>query len=376
VTALQTTFEAPAIELSPRRTGHRLPALDALRLVAAVAVVAFHFTAYPAPQWGRAVSEVFPSLGALTSYGAFGVQLFFVISGFVILMSAWGRTIPSFVASRVSRIYPAYWTAVILAVFLFRVLWPEGKQVSLHQALVNLTMMQTGFGVSDVDGVYWTLWTELCFYIIIAVFMRVGITTSRVLVFCAAWPLLSTFAAGSDNALVVSFFMPRHAALFAGGMVLHVIYREGRSLIAGLVLALDVIVAGHATYAGWFHKVEVNTGRDLPDATVWLVVLACFGLVALATLSPLRNVRSRWLTRLGLLTYPLYLVHQYWGLWIIQHLYPALPGRLVVGIAFAATVLLALAVHHLVERRFATPFRRALEGSLRRLGAAARPARS
>jgi peptidoglycan/LPS O-acetylase OafA/YrhL len=374
VTTLQEApLDAPVLQRAGHRTGNRLPALDALRLVAAVAVVAFHFTAYPAPQWGRPVSQVFPGLSGLTAYGAFGVQLFFVISGFVILMSAWGRTIPAFVASRVSRIYPAYWTAVILAVVLFRVLWPEGKAVSLHQALMNLTMMQTGFGVADVDGVYWTLWTELCFYLIITVFMRIGITTNRVLVFCAAWPLLSTFADGSDNTLVVSFFMPRHAALFAGGMVLHILYREGRSLVAGLVLALDVLVAGHATYAGWFHKVEVNTGRDLPDAGVWLVILACFGLVALATLSPLRNVRSRWLTRLGLLTYPLYLVHQYWGLWIIRHLYPALPGRLVVAIAFGATVLLALAVHHLVERRFANPFRRALEASMRRLGAAGLP---
>ena len=345
----------------------RLYLLDGLRLLAAISVVAFHFTAYQSPQWGVPVTEVFPDLGWVTSYGGFGVQLFFVISGFVILMSAWGRSIPSFVASRIARIYPAYWAAVVLAVLLFRVIWPEGKTVSLQQALMNLTMLQTPFGVDDVDGVYWTLWVELCFYMIIAVFMRIGITATRVLVFCAAWPVLATFAYGSDNVLVISLLMPRHAPLFAGGMLLFLIYREGRSVIAVLLLGINVLIAGNATYQGWFRKVEANSGRDLPDASAWLVILACFGLVALVTLTRLRRISWRWLTPLGLLTYPLYVTHQYWGLWLVDLLYPALPGRAVVAIALVATLGLAWLVHRLVERPFATVFRRSIQTGIERM---------
>lgn len=346
---------------------HRLHLLDGLRLLAAGAVVAFHFTAYEAPQWGRPVSTVFPELSAVTAYGGFGVQLFFVISGFVIMMSAWGRSLPSFIASRVSRIYPAFWAAVLLAVLLFRFVWPEGKDVSLRQAAMNLTMMQSAFGVEDVDGVYWTLWTELCFYVLIAAFMCVGITTPRVLVFCGAWPVVATVAYGSDNVLLVSLLMPRHASFFAGGMLLYVIFREGHSLIAWLLLAFNVLVAGNATYQGYFQKVEDNTGRDLPDVSVWLVVLACFGLVAAVTLTRLRDVSWAWLPRAGVLTYPLYLVHQYWGLWIIERLHPALPGRLAVILAVVATVVLAWTVHRLVERPFAGSFRRSLQSGIERM---------
>ena len=46
-----------------------------------------------------------------------GVPFFFVISGFVVLMTAWGRDVPHFVASRVGRLFPAYWVAVVIAGF-------------------------------------------------------------------------------------------------------------------------------------------------------------------------------------------------------------------------------------------------------------------
>jgi len=347
--------------------GTRFGLLDALRLVAAAAVVAYHFTAYPTPHWGVPVSQVFPDLIRFTGYGALGVQLFFVISGFVILMSAWGRTIPSFVASRIARVYPAYWAAVLLAVLLLTVIWPAGKDIGLQQVLMNLTLLQTGFRVPDIDGVYWTLWTELCFYVLIIGFMRLGITTNRVLVCCAAWPLASAFAVGSDNLLLSSFLMPRFASLFAGGMLLYVIHREGHSVIAWLLLGLNVVLAGNATYRGTFQSIQANIGLELPAVSVWLVVLGIFGTVALLTLTPLRRVSWRWLTAAGALTFPLYLVHEYWGLWVISALYPRLPGRVAVLAAVAFVVVLAWTVHRVVERPYARAFRRSIESGIARM---------
>jgi peptidoglycan/LPS O-acetylase OafA/YrhL len=128
-----------------------------------------------------------------------------------------------------------------------------------------------------------------------------------------------------------------------------------------------VLIAGNATYQGWFRKVEANSGRDLPDASAWLVILGCFGLVALVTLTRLRRISWRWLTPLGLLTYPLYVTHQYWGLWLIDLLYPALPGRAVVAIALVATLGLAWVVHRLVERPFAARFRRSIQAGIERM---------
>lgn len=364
---MKTLTSAQPSTVNAGRTSPRFHLLDGLRLFAAAAVVAYHLTAYPTPHWGDPVSQVFPDLPRITGYGALGVQLFFVISGFVILLSAWDRSIPSFVASRIARVYPAYWAAVLLMILLVTVIWPEGKEITLQQVLVNLTMLQTGFQVPDIDGVYWTLWTELCFYVLIAAFMRLGITTNRVLVFCAAWPFASAFAVGTDNLLVSSFLMPRFASLFAGGMLIYVIYREGHSVIAWLLLAVNVVLAGNATYRGTFQSIQTNIGEDLPELSVWLVVLGVYAAVAVVTLTPLRRVSWRWLTTAGALTYPLYLVHEYWGLWIVSMLYPTLPGRVVVAVAFLAVVALAWGVHCLVERPFAQPLRRSLESGIARM---------
>ncbi|MFD6812242.1 acyltransferase family protein, partial [Streptomyces anthocyanicus] len=95
----------------PRKRG-RLYVLDGLRLGAALMVVAFHYTALGAEAWDRPAWTVFPEVSRFTSYGYLGVQLFFVISGFVICMSAWGRPLKAFFVSRVIRLYPAYWFAV------------------------------------------------------------------------------------------------------------------------------------------------------------------------------------------------------------------------------------------------------------------------
>src|SRR4051812_29624865 len=107
--------EAPA---SPQRTrpAGRLRELDLLRFVAAAAVMLHHFTGVPAPEWpGGNARSICPGLGEVTRFGFLGVELFFLISGFVILMSAWARRVGDFAVSRFVRLFPAYWVSVLLS---------------------------------------------------------------------------------------------------------------------------------------------------------------------------------------------------------------------------------------------------------------------
>ena len=113
--------------------GRRLYAIDGIRLLAALMVTVHH----DAGTWrdnqlgnrgsGRPASEVFPHLFPIASYSAavIGVQFFFVISGFVICMSCWGRLPRDFFVSRVIRLYPAYWFGVLSTTFLVLTLWPR-----------------------------------------------------------------------------------------------------------------------------------------------------------------------------------------------------------------------------------------------------------
>jgi peptidoglycan/LPS O-acetylase OafA/YrhL len=140
----------------------RLHELDALRGFAALAVVLHHLAL------GNAEAEV------IFKYGATGVNLFFIISGFVIYLSIskindWR----DFVQNRFIRLYPTYWVCVtITAIVRLFTMSNESSTLDLiKQYLVNLTMYQYYLRVPDIDGVYWTLIVEICFYATITVFI-------------------------------------------------------------------------------------------------------------------------------------------------------------------------------------------------------------
>lgn len=84
----------------------RLYEIDLLRITAALAVVIYHYTFSGCA--GHLIPVSFPALRTVTRYGYLGVDMFFTISGFVVLLSAWGRRPLDFVISRITRLYPAY----------------------------------------------------------------------------------------------------------------------------------------------------------------------------------------------------------------------------------------------------------------------------
>src|SRR5689334_19586233 len=98
---------APAAHPVRRPDGSRLRALDGLRLLAALAVGVYHYVAYTGSTaaWGQDPNSVFPQWSPMAAYGWLGVEIFFIISGFAICMSCWGRTVGDFFRSRVTRLY-------------------------------------------------------------------------------------------------------------------------------------------------------------------------------------------------------------------------------------------------------------------------------
>jgi peptidoglycan/LPS O-acetylase OafA/YrhL len=350
--------------------------LDGLRFLAAAAVMLFHYTALGNPSWGERPSDVFPGLSTLTSFGAFGVDLFFVISGFVILLTAWGRDVRSYAISRITRLYPAYWAGVLLTAFLLLVLWPDRRDdVELTSVGMNLTMLQSAFGVPHVDGVYWTLWVELRFYVLVGILLVVGLTGARVLAFAALWPAAAAMAHNAELDLVATLLIWDYAPLFAGGMALFLLTKDRRSLLAWLVLAENVVLG-----AAWSGRetagiIVANADRAVPDAVSAGLVVACFAAVALATLTRLRHVSAAWLTTAGALTYPLYLVHEYWGWWVIHLLHDSLPRYVVLGIAVAVVLVMAWLIQRFVEKPLAPALRNGLRRAFQRLEELDPPAR-
>lgn len=362
----------PAGSLEPvgseRRGRVRYGVLDGLRLAAALAVLMYHFTARDHDSWGISPATVFPTLHKFTAYGAFGVDLFFIISGFVILMTAWGRTVPEFVGSRAGRLLPAYWTGLLLTTLLVTVIWPAATSVSFPQVLVNLTMFQTAFGVEHVDGVYWTLWTELRFYILIGVFMAVGITFRRLILVAWLWPVIAAIAQTTHLDFVADLLISDYAPLFAGGMMLYCLTREPRSVVVWLVFLQNVVIAAAWTAPITGNAIGRYSATEPNQLAVTLVVIGCFALVLVASLTPLKHISWKWLTLAGALTYPLYLIHEYWGWWFIKVIHPYLPHWPTLLIALVLCLILAWLIHRLVERPVGPRLRAWVTTSLARAG--------
>lgn len=334
----------------------RLEALDGLRFVAALAVMAYHFTAMDRV-WGRFAGEIFPAQPA--AYGWLGVHLFFLISGFVICMSSWGRGVGSFLVSRAVRLYPAYWLSVVVAMVTVWPLlpWPA----NWFDKLVNFTMFQEAVGSPPLAEVYWTLWAELRFYLLFSLVVWWGLTYRRVAGFCVAWLGLVTVtkAVVPDGTLPHTLLMTEYAPLFTAGIGFYLMFRFRPTFLSwGIVGASFVLAVPAVLFRTTLEADPVGVVPPSWPAVVLLVV--CFALVGAVALGWLSWLRGRWLVVLGATTYPLYLLHLDIGGSILHAWQYRVPPALLVVAVAAGMVVLAWLVHRYVERPLAPLLRRAL----------------
>ena len=361
--------EPPEATSVPRRgkdSGGRLRALDGLRLVAALMVALYHYGGRDgevARAWGSSPRDQFPTLHSLFAYGCLGVQVFFVISGFVICMSGWGRPLTSFFASRASRLLPAYWAAVLLVTGVFALPVVAYRAVSPSDALVNLTMLQMPLGVDRVLGVCWTLWAEVRFYALFALCVVLpGANRRRVIMFCAGWMLAAVIAENANMPLLDIVLMPEYAPFFIGGVGLYLVHRDRRDVHAWGIVAVSWLIGQHYAVRGLWHA--PNPEAFSYRSSFGIIAVVTFGFVAVAAiaLGLLGRVNWRWLTVAGALTYPFYLVHEHLG-WVVIHALHrglGLHSWVTFALTVASMLLLAWLLHKYVEKSLTPRLRAAL----------------
>jgi peptidoglycan/LPS O-acetylase OafA/YrhL len=341
----------------------RIVVIDGLRLLAAAMVVAYHYVAYDrggAKPWGAGAVQTFPEIHLPASYGWLGVELFFVISGFVISLSAWGRTPGAFFRSRVTRLFPAYWAAVAIT-FTVVGLWPTVRSSGgVSAALVNLTMLQEPLGVRPVDPVYWTLWAEARFYLLFALVVWRGLTYRRAMIFCFAWLIGAVFAVQADLPLLTAVLQPDYAPYFIAGIGFFLVHRFGSHVLTWALVAVSFLMAQHHVVVGTRVVATQILQRPLPVGPAVLIVVAIFAVMAAVSLGWLSAIRWRWLTVAGALTYPLYLLHQNVGWVLISALRQHLPRYATLAVVTTVILLAAWLLHRLVERPTARILRRLL----------------
>lgn len=342
---------------------HKKPAvvgLDLIRFFAALSVVFYHLGYHWWAEKGSAdqILAGFPAfefLGMSAHWGWVGVQIFFVLSGYVITFSAEGKTGKEFALSRFWRLFPAVWICApltLLAVLLLAQsgaspFGPEEWPGAFARSMVLWPLRPW------VDGAYWTLAIEISFYALVFCLLllrrfdrlpwllwTIGIAST------VALPFLQMFPSRLGELLLL-----RHGCFFAiGGMLYLASKRKLPRWQWALVLLF--VAAGCAEIirkATW----EGQTG--IVPVIVWLVAITLIGLATRYNEAWLRRLPSGSADiarKIGLATYPLYLIHNVIGLAVLRWLMLAgTPPVLAFALGVTAVVALSFFVALFAEPR-------------------------
>jgi len=337
---------------------HRYAHIDALRGLAALCVAVLHISqTLSAPAGGGQWLVEFATDWQL---GAFGVSLFFLVSGFVIPASLGSRESTAaglrvFAIRRFFRLYPAYWLSIPLA--LWSTWWLHGRPIDLGTVMANVTMFQRVLGFADIEGLYWTLAYELAFYLLCVALYAAGIlhrpgALLAVLYVCLAlFALVAVFHLRRDEYLRFYADLPVYLGIMLTGAVLRQ-WHDGKPLSRRLKAALVPILLMLILPA--LRSVTFEDGQLALRATGdWGRGLAVIAFLLFAMRFRLSHPILSWL---GTISYSVYLFHPVW-MYLLSWLL-AQPGfawargwdlAVYVAITLATTIAFSAAVYRWLE---------------------------
>lgn len=369
--------------ITPATTGKRVPALDGVRGLAIVLVLINNV--YP----NRPPLSAFDyNVAHLANCGWIGVDLFFVLSGFLItgiLYDTKGGThfFRTFYLRRILRIFPLYYGTLFCVYFVFPHFMHQEQQTKYllsRQApfewtyFANLGYVLRGYPpFSTVQ--FWSLAVEEQFYFVWP-FLVFFLTRKRLMTVCCAGLVLAlalriAWLTNGGTASAMYMLTPFHADGLAVGALIALVMRGPDGLKplerwVGPVAAMCTPIAAVALY---FDQFTLNPVRHGP---LYAVCFTCvdlgFGALMVATLARPHGMldrvfSSRTLGFLGRYSYAMYVFHGF-VLWVFQRYVPwmasppsvfgtRIPASIaVLLIVVICTVGLAFASWHLYEKQF------------------------
>lgn len=325
----------------------RLELLDYARFFAAIAVVLYHYTFLGINNEKLEGINYIPWLANITKYGYLGVELFFMISGYVIFYSAQNRSATAFMVNRAARLYPAYWFAVLFTAFF---VWHWGGDLMTVypiKIIANLTLLQSFVGIGNVDGVYWTLAYELSFYFGVFVLLILGLKKYLRTIFIF-WPVIFLIA----RILNVDTYpyLGGYYYYFSAGVLLAMLAQKIEwKAVASLVLCYLLCIDYSASKA---QNLTEITGFIHSFWLIGLVVTVFFMLFLYQNTNNAKQLSLPLSNLLGGLTYPVYLIHAYFGYIVINWLATDENKVLVYGLTLLVVIVVAMFMHIIIEKKW------------------------
>ena len=348
-----------------------LPAVDHLRGVAALWIVAYHGQQlvgsmlahgrlFVAADWIRSTNP----LAALLYEGHTAVALFMTLSGFIFTYGAYGHAIDyrAFVTNRLLRIYPLFMVVLLAGFAIYPARFDAGRFVSTVLLMANVSNVDIG----PLSGMFWAVSVEFQFYLLFPALLaflspRPWRHALQIVALALALRLLGVLLGGSPRDLSYFHLLGRIDQFVAG--MLGAIWLRRRQGVpvpsATSVAAAAAVVAllyGFHQFGGWPVDAPWKIVWPLVEGLAWAACLATY----VGAVDPWPRVASRALAAIGQISYSVYLFHFAIVLIVAERGFVLTPfGRpgpdaLVTtwAIIVPCTMLLATLSFHTVERPF------------------------
>lgn len=285
--------------------------INVLRFFAALGVLSYH--SFSQLITNNYIPNAFSFLSQFAKYGNLGVDLFFIISGFVISLSSEGRTFFQFISARFIRLFPVFWLCVSIT-SLFVLLSNSADYISWQKYLSNLTMLPSIFGGYEyIDVSYWTLRVELKFYLIIAIILLlrkfVNLSLQKIAVVLSSLLLYYTlfcnlYYCPSAFKLFFWSYGEEYLQYFVAGILFYEIYKNNKNYYNYIALLMCYFVALIKTN----NHDHINIGINIIYITIFFLIFLAISLKKITNNFFNKKYKNAIIV-LGAVTYPLYLLH-------------------------------------------------------------------
>jgi peptidoglycan/LPS O-acetylase OafA/YrhL len=321
---------------------HRIEVLDGFRAIAIISVLMYHFTG----PWVKYPHQDF--FLHIFKYGYLGVHLFFMISGFVICYTLENTpNLLSFYRNRFARLFPAMLLCTVLIFLFVRFVDDQVQFKSAHDlknVLPGLTFINpqiwslvTGKEFKWLNGSFWSIWVEVQFYVIASAvyFANRKNFPRNLFIVCIAVVISKYIPIGLYNTWSSSFSKETNHILvtwrkddeifnitfwitwfFCGSAFYHLYNSVKKKTNTFPVLYLIVsLLCLTADTKNFFKQTFIET------------MIACLIMVVLFLLMIYKErslffLKNSFISRIGIVSYSIYLIHEQIGTLLIQKTAP------------------------------------------------------
>lgn len=316
-----------------QKIDNRIKNIDILRGIAILLVVIFHYTSHYSPEYLLRSDNW--SLD-IAKYGWSGVDIFFVVSGYCIGMTIIKtQNYSEFLVRRFARIYPTYVFCGLITLMFYTFFELPGREVDWITGIMNLIFANfiPGLNFKYIDGIYWALFVELKFYIFFGILYFFFKDLSKAIIAWAFFSVILNLILFLDNKIIIFFTsISPHANFFLIGLMLFNLKKRAFSsyIIISIIIMINILIN------------ERYLGNE-----IYFIFLILITSLILKT-----NIKFKFdlLSKIGLVSFSWYLLHNAIGIIIIRELNKIGIENLSVIIAILTTLSLSFFSFRFIEK--------------------------